>query len=132
MEEKRFDEWNGLKKSLHNMNHLRAVHEGEIWWCAMGENIGVEINGKSKVFSRPVLVFKKLSQFGFMGIPLTSQTHDGNWYVPFMFRGKKETAVLAQARVFSASRLYERIGMIPDSDLKIVKDGFAKLYIGCK
>jgi len=129
-EEKHFDEWIGLKRTLHNMNRLRAVHEGEIWWCAMGENIEVEINGKNDVFSRPVLVFRKLSRYGFMGIPLTSQLHTGDWYVSFVFKGKKEVAVLAQARVISVARLYKRMGMIPDSDFELVKKGFARLYFG--
>lgn len=56
---KKFDEWIELEEKLHDINHLRAIHEGEVWWCAMGENIGIEINGKNEVFSRPVLIFKK-------------------------------------------------------------------------
>lgn len=62
MEDKRFVKWIILKEKLHNIGRLRTIHEGEIWWCAMGENVGVEINGKHDVFSRPVLVFKKLSR----------------------------------------------------------------------
>ena len=129
-EEKHFNEWIELKKRLHDMDRLRAIHEGEIWWCAMGENIGVEINGKNEVFSRPVLVFKKLSRYGFMGIPLTSQEHEGNWYVSFIFQDKKQTAALAQARVISVARLYKRMGMLPNSDFELVKTGFSKLYLG--
>lgn len=79
----------------------------------MGENIGVEINGKCERFSRPVLIFKKLSRFGFMGVPLTSQEHEGEWYVSFVFRDKKQFATLAQARVMSVSRLYEKNGDTP-------------------
>ena len=71
MEEKRFDEWNEVKKNTHGLRRMPAIKEGEIWWCAIGENVGVEINGKSEVFSRPVLVLKKLSRFGFMGITQT-------------------------------------------------------------
>ncbi len=130
VEEKHFDEWMDLKKSLHNMNRLRLVHEGEIWWCAMGENVGIEINGKHKVYSRPVLVFKKLSRFGFMGIPLTSQFHEGNWYAPFVFQDKREIAALAQARVLSVARLYKRMGTMSDSDFKLIKSAFARLYLG--
>lgn len=129
-EEKHFDEWNEIKKNTHNSGRIPAIKDGEIWWCAMGENIGVEINGKHEVFSRPVLILKKLSRFGFMGIPLTSQAHEGNWYTSFVFQNKKQTAALAQARVMSVSRLYRRMGTIPDSDLKIVKTGFSNLYLG--
>lgn len=128
-EEKHFDEWNRVKKDRHNSSRVPVIKDGEIWWCAIGENIGVEINGKNESFSRPILVLKKLSRFGFMGIPLTSQEHKGDWYVSFIFRNRKQTAVLAQARVVSTSRLYKKIGMVPNSDLNIVKAGFSKLYL---
>lgn len=88
----------------------------------------MEINGKSEYFSRPVLVLKKLSRYGFMGVPITSQSHGGSWYVSFEFQDRIETAVLAQARAFSVSRLYNRIGQVPDTDLKKVREGFLKLY----
>lgn len=95
----------------------------------MGENVGVEINGKNEVFSRPVLVYKKLSRFGFMGIPLTSQPHDGDWYVSFTFRGKTSIAVLSQARTLSVLRLYRRMGTIPETDFAAVARRFNKLYL---
>lgn len=63
MDEKRFDEWIEVKKSRHDSARLPVIKDGEIWWCAMGENIGVEINGKNESFARPVLVFKKLSRW---------------------------------------------------------------------
>lgn len=124
-----FSEWMDLKEELHGANRLRTFHDGEIWWCAMGRNLGVEINGKHETFSRPVLVLKKLSRFGFMGIPLTSQSHEGDWYVTFVFGGKREIAVLAQARVMSVARLYSKMGDATNGDLKRVKDGFGKLYL---
>lgn len=123
-------EWNVVKEDFHCTpnSKLQLVRDGEIWWVGVGENVGVEINGKSEYFSRPVLVLKKLSHYGFMGIPLTSQQHKGSWYVPFIFQGNVETAVLAQAKVFSTARLYGRIGQIPDTDLEKVREEFIKLY----
>lgn len=76
-----------------------------------------------------VLVFKKLSRYGFMGIPLTPQEHNGSWYISFIFQNKKQTAALAQARVISVARLYKRMGTLPNSDFKLVKAGFGKLYL---
>lgn len=128
LNEKRFPEWIILKEKLHNVGRIPVIKEGEIWWAAVGENVGVEINGKNKVFSRPILIFKKLSRYAFMGIPLTSQFHDGNWYVSFIFQNKKEYAVLAQARVISVSRLYTKIGELSDPDYNLVLEGFKKLY----
>ncbi len=128
MDDKRFTEWIGLKTKLHRIGRLPVIKEGEIWWCAIGENIGVEINGKSKVFSRPVLVFKKFGRCSFMGIPLTSKSHEGTWYASFVFQGKAECAVLSQARVISVSRLYSRIGELSDSDYNLVLNKFLNLY----
>lgn len=44
-----------------------------MWWCAVGENVGVEIDGKSEKYSRPVIVLKKHTNRCFTGVPLTSQ-----------------------------------------------------------
>ena len=123
-----FDVWINLKKAIHASSRIPAIKQGEVWWCAMGENVGIEINGKNQVFSRPVLIFKKLSRFGFVGIPLTSQPHSGCWYVPFNFQGKTSIAVLSQIRTFSVLRLYRRMGTLPESDLRMIKEGFLRLY----
>lgn len=127
---KLLSDWNVIKEDFHcTPDHkLQLVRNGEIWWAGIGENVGVEINGKSEYFSRPVLVLKKLSRYGFMGIPLTSQSHKGSWYASFEFQGNQEIAVLSQAKVFSTARLYGRIGQIPDSDLEKVRQAFLKLY----
>ena len=73
MEGKDFDGWIRVKESLHFEGTFRSIKEGEIWWCSVGENVGVEVNGKQELFLRPVLIMKKLSRFGFMAIPLTSK-----------------------------------------------------------
>ena len=123
-------DWNIIKENFHFTpeEKLQLVRNGEIWWVGVGENVGIEINGKSEYFSRPVLVLKKLSRYGFMGIPITSQQHKGSWYVSFEFKGRTETAVLSQAKVFSISRLYGRLGQVPDTDLEKVRNGFLRLY----
>ena len=59
MESKRFNEWIRIKEKLHQVGRTPHNLEGEIWWSAVGENVGVEINGKGDVFSRPVLIMKK-------------------------------------------------------------------------
>ena len=128
MEEKHFEEWIDLKKKLHFGNSVPKISEGDVWWCGFGENVGIEINGKSTRFSRPVVIMKKLSQYGFMGIPLTTREKTGEWYAEFEFLGKKQFAAVCQARVMSSSRLYKKLGQVPKSDLKIVKDAFHELY----
>lgn len=128
MDVKHFEEWIELKEKLHFNAKVPRIHESEVWWCSFGENVGVEINGKSKRFTRPVLIMKKLSPFGYMGIPLTSQEKSGSWYAEFEFLNKKQYAAVCQARVMSVSRLHSKIGQIPESDLNIVKTAFHNLY----
>ena len=59
---KKFLEWIGLKEKLHTANSTPPLFkEGEVWWCVVGENIGIEMNGKGDVFSRPVYAPTKLT-----------------------------------------------------------------------
>ena len=124
---KDFDGWIKLKKKLHYGGNVRVIKSGEIWWCAIGENVGSEICGKGEIFARPVLILRKLSKFNFIGVPLTSKNHKGSWYVGFEFRNKLQTAVISQIENISIYRLYNKIGEIPNSDLKLVEDGLVKL-----
>ena len=126
MEEKHFREWIELKEKLHFSGSAPKINEDEIWWCSFGENVGVEINGKNKLFSRPVFIYKKLSRFGFIGIPLTSQDKVGSWYVKFDFQGKNQVAVLSQIRTFSVARLSSRMGKLDKNDSRKIRDSLIK------
>lgn len=122
-----FLEWMEVKNTIHKDSMVTNFSEGQIWWAAVGKNVGVEINGKHKDYSRPIIIFKKLSRLCFFAIPLTSQPHTGTWYVEFNFRGKQEYAVLSQIRMMSVFRLYNRIGKLSTGDFKKIKGGFRKL-----
>ena len=127
---KRFLEWIKLKEKLHNSAFKPPlITEGDIWWVSIGENVGKEINGKSGLFSRPVLVFRKLSRETFLGLPLTTQKIKGTWYVSIRHNDRNVVVILAQARVFDVKRLSNRIGSIDDADMKKVKTGFARLFL---
>ena len=63
---KKFLEWIRLKERLHINNYEPPLFkEGEVWWCYIGENIGNEINGKSRKFTRPIFIFKKYDRYTF-------------------------------------------------------------------
>lgn len=123
-----FAEWMEKKQELHFSRRVQAFKEWEIWWCAVGKNIGVEINGKNETYARPVLIFKKFSRFSFSGIPLTTQPHEGTWYAHFRFQGKDEYAALMQMRPFSVLRLYRKMGDIDDVDKKTIYEAAKALY----
>ncbi len=86
------------------------------------------MNGKGKAFSRPVYVYKKLSKDGFLGIPLSTILRKGTWYVEISFQEKKISVNLAQCRVFSYKRMYEKMGALDEKDITKIKNGFLRLY----
>lgn len=129
IEEKKFNKWNQQKKRLHFKGGCPNIKNGEIWWCGIGQNIGVEINGKSDLFLRPVIVYQILGKYSFLGIPLTSQKHDGSWYVHFRHRQKDQYAVLCQTKAISRKRLYRKMGQIDRLDMKDIATSFEALYV---
>jgi mRNA interferase MazF len=120
--------WFEVKLELKQRQNCHNIREGEIWWCAIGENVGVEINGKNKNFTRPVVIIKKLSHFCFLGVPLTSQEHTGTWYAPFLFKNRQQYAAIAQIRVLSVYRLYRKMGEISRADYSLIKNSLLRLY----
>src|SRR3989338_2093542 len=128
---KRFLEWIKLKEKLHgNASRPPLFKEGEIWWASVGENIGSEINGKSKLFSRPVIIFKKLSANTFLGIPTSSLDKNGSWYIQVHVHDVSSVAILSQIRILDYKRLSTKMGRLHTDDFKRVKAGLKKLYFG--
>jgi hypothetical protein len=54
-------DWWKVNVLLKDKQPNRLFKEGDIWWCSIGMNVGVEIFGKGKYFARPVIIFKKFS-----------------------------------------------------------------------
>jgi mRNA-degrading endonuclease toxin of MazEF toxin-antitoxin module len=126
---KRFLEWIGLKEKLHEVTAgPPLVRERDLWWVSFGENVGSEMNGKSKLFSRPGLVLKKLSHGFFLVAPTTSKPHTGTWYVKIHFADRDMYVCLHQMRAIDYRRLSTRIGQIDGDDFDRAKNGFWKLY----
>ena len=126
---KDYKHWMKQKALINNSNGFRYINEGDVVWVAIGENVGVEIDGKSEKYSRPVVVLKKHAGKCFTGIPLTSQTrHIGKWYVHFVFQAREEVAVIIQARMFDISRVYSRVGELSKGDYQKIKNAFLKYY----
>lgn len=127
---KQFLQWIGLKERLHTINHKPPlVSQGDIWWVSIGENVGSEVNGKSKLFSRPVIIFKKLAHGFYFVIPTTTQIREGTWYVKFRQQEREMVACLHQARVIDYRRLSTKLGTLDDEDYSRTKDGFRSLYL---
>lgn len=124
-----FDNWNIVKKKLHQKEkEVEYFREGQIWWCSIGQNLGSESYGKGLTFTRPILVYKKLSERIFLGIPLTTKIKIGTWYVTIKQNKKDITAQFNQVRIYDKKRLRNKMGEIDDEDFKKIKAGFQALY----
>jgi mRNA interferase MazF len=123
-----YDNWNNLKKVLNRATKNKFFKSGQIWWCIIGKNVGSEVYGKSALFSRPILVYKKFSTNLFLGIPLTSKQKSGTWYISFDFKQNKMIAMMYQIRIFDQKRLTNYIGQIKDTEMEKIKTGFLDLF----
>jgi len=127
---KLFKKWITLKEKIDTSKHKPPfVSQGDIWWAHIGENVGSEINGKSNQFSRPVIIFKKLSHGFYFVIPTTTQQKSGTWFVPFRQKNIDMIACLHQARSIDHRRLTTKIGTLDDKDTECVKKAFSNLYL---
>ncbi len=127
-EKQEFKKWGKNKCVLHRDKNLPKFQEKEVWWCCCGKNVGNEMDGKHRFFVRPCLIFKKLSDDSFMGIPMTSQDHRGSWYVRFRHGEYQSLAVLNQARVMSAFRLKEKYTDVKPEEFERIRKAFFELY----
>jgi len=127
MEEKDYKNWMSLKKTLHNANEPRFfLHDREIWYCHLGENVGFEQDGRGEQFLRPVAIIRKFNNEIFWGVPLTRSQKDLPFYFTFTIQSEpnmdeQSTAVLSQIRLIDAKRLRRMIGYISENDIALLK-----------
>ena len=116
-----FDKWNSVKKQINQRETIK-FKQGEIYFMSVGQNVGYEVYGHSNLFLRPVLIYRKLTQSSFVGIPLTSKAKDGSYYFTFRYTKKTlSTALLNQIRVFDIKRHAYFDGNIKRSDFKKIE-----------
>jgi len=129
--EKDFDRWNTVKKEV-NAYELRSdffYHQREVWWCAIGTNVGVEADGKQLNSERPVLVMQKFNKEMFWGVPLTSRERTGEFYEKIAHEKGVAWAMLTQVKTFSSKRLLRKIGMIPQEDFAKIQKRISEFVL---
>jgi mRNA interferase MazF len=112
--EKDFQGWSKKKEILHNTPDERIVYfrNKEIWWCALGLNIGFEQDGKNNDYERPVLVLKKINRYLALVVPLSTKIKDHPYYFEYVYEGMCYSALVLQIRVVSSKRFLRRIGRL--------------------
>lgn len=125
--QKDFDSWGDQKKQIHLEFENKLYKEREIWWCALGVNIGFEQDGTGADSDRPVLVLRGFSRHVCLVVPLTTSTKKNPYHVSLGIVDDKESfAIISQIRLVDTKRLINRLGILEEEIFykikKAVKD----------
>ncbi|MEI6728373.1 MAG: type II toxin-antitoxin system PemK/MazF family toxin [bacterium] len=125
---KDFINWIQYKILIHGSTKNIVFKEKQVWWCSLGVNVGVEIDGKNTKFNMPVLIFKKFNHHQFWGIPLTSQIKQENdLYFKIQVKGKTSYVCLSQMRIFDSKRLNNLIFQMDKNIFDKIKDKIVQI-----
>lgn len=122
---KDFKKWHTKKELLHNEKDISNLFfkEREVWWVALGANIGFEQDGKGEEFRRPVLILKKFNQFVLLVVPLTTKIKNNKYYFPINIRdGTERMAIISQIRLIDTKRLIDKLARIDDDSFTKIKN----------
>jgi adenylate kinase family enzyme/mRNA-degrading endonuclease toxin of MazEF toxin-antitoxin module len=126
---KDFDNWNGVKQKTDIKNHIPPrVKVGDVWWVSVGINIGHEIDGKSKVYSRPCIVLRKISRKMFLILPLTTSLNKGKYYLNMNLNNLEGVACFNQIKTADYRRFVNLYTTLSSEELSRVSDRFNSLY----
>ena len=120
--EKDFLGWARDQKKLEAKPINIIFHEREIWWCALGTNLGFEMDGKNELRTRPVLIVKSFNRHLLWVVPLTSKPKKGTFYLPVTHRGQTSYLVLSQLRAISSKRLLRQLWTLPQKRFAEVRE----------
>jgi mRNA interferase MazF len=122
MHYKDFDSWNKEKQIINQAEKELFFSEREIWWCALGINVGVEIDGKNNKFERPVLIMKFISRDMSLVLPLTSKGYEGETQAKITTEKISSFVKISQIKVISTKRLLRKMDVLSEEQ-------FYKVYL---
>ena len=134
--DKEFELWNFQKKLLCKTDGTAYTHPREVWWCAIGVNVGAEIDGKNENFERPVLVIRVYNKQTMLVLPITSKEKSDAFHHKIQIQTKNNKTgeeyakpvwiKLTQARVISNNRLLRKVDVVHQEEFNKVIDAFHK------
>jgi len=125
---KDFNGWNNKKKETEIQNKDIIFYEREVWWCVIGINLGVEIDGKHEMFLRPSIIVRKFNKDMALVVPTTTQDKNNKYYLKVTGEDMKiYNTCLSQIRTISSKRLIRKIGTITNKDYKNLVDKLSSM-----
>lgn len=129
--EKDFAGWSTRKEQIHTSESVPFYKEREIWWCALGVNVGFEQDGTGSNYDRPVLIIRGFNPYVFFGVALTGRMKTGKYYFPIgRVADREASVVLSQARIIDTKRLVRKISTLDESLFKKVCAAVRKVLFG--
>jgi mRNA interferase MazF len=131
--DKDFDRWNRIKKVTDAADEAARLYfrESEVWWVRLGKNIGYETNGKSREFTRPVIILKKYNPYSFLALPLTTAPKPNPYRLPIgVVDGRDAFATLSQLRNIDSKRLVKKITRLDAEILAAIKKEASRVNFG--
>ncbi|HRZ30319.1 MAG TPA: type II toxin-antitoxin system PemK/MazF family toxin [Candidatus Paceibacterota bacterium] len=126
-----FVDWTKLKIRIHSMEVESVIYpkKREIWWASLGQNIGVEINGKNDNYERPVLIVKVFNEKSILVAPISSTKKTDKYLIEFISNeGNRNVVNISQLKMLSSKRLLRLVGEMGDQDFSKVKDNLRKFF----
>lgn len=125
---KDFQKWHDRKANIDELGHRPYFHEREIWWCAIGVNIGFEQDGAGEDYLRPVIIFKKFNNDIFWAMPLTHAEKQTRFYFRLTSLDDTiSTVILSQIRLIDGKRLSHKLGNMNKNDFTAMTKKFKAL-----
>ncbi len=125
---KDFDNWNLEKKNIDIKGILEIdniskdyIRKWEIRWCAIGVNIGSEIDGKGKEFLRPCLLLEESTPDIFLIIPMSTKIKKSFGYREIEFNSQKVSLCIHQIKTISKKRIYGRLSKLSEGKIKEIR-----------
>ena len=115
----RFKSWFKLKIRIYRSEPKAYPKVKEIWWVSLGQNIGVEVNGKNETFERPAVVIKVFNNLGMLVAPISSKVKEGKYFVEFTNSvGEKNIINMSQIRSISGKRFIRKVGELENESFE--------------
>ncbi len=108
--QKDYDKWNDKKKEINRLSNTPFFNERDVWWCSLGINIDVEMDGKNALYERPVLILKKINQQSAWILPISSTIKE-NSYI-YVLKSQLSSVSISQLKSISSKRLLRKEGRI--------------------
>jgi len=123
----KFVSWVKIKIRTHFVEVAFDFSEKQIWWASIGQNVGIEQNGKNVNFERPILIFRRFNDDQFWALPISTKIKTNKYCHVFNQGGRQFCINLSQMRVMDRKRLLRRLEDLPTDDFIKVKIQIKKI-----